>query len=123
MSFRCVDRFVDPDFGWDRCLFGGLAHEAFGIDSIGGIENSLALFEDERSLVVADHGRREQRRLEWRCSWLYQRKNPCEAARRPLKIGVHGEHLCGLVDHGCYQQSKTHDLELELLFTQAETAW
>ena len=31
------------------------------MDAIGGIENSLALFEDERGLVVVDHGRREQR--------------------------------------------------------------
>ena len=43
--------------------------------------------------------------------------------RRPLKIGLHGEHLRGLVEHGCYQQSKAHDPDLELLFTQAETAW
>ena len=70
--FICVERFVDPDLGWDRSWFGGLADEAFGVDAIGGIENGLALFEDERGLVVVDHGR---------CSWLYQRKNPCEKAR------------------------------------------
>jgi hypothetical protein len=46
-----------------------------------------------------------------------------QKGRRPLKIRVHGEHLCGLVEHGCYQQSWAHDPELELLFTQAETAW
>src|SRR6202049_3732607 len=34
--------------------------EAFGMDAVGGIENGLALFEDERGLVVVDHGRREQ---------------------------------------------------------------
>ena len=35
--------------------------EAFGMDAVGGIENGLALFEDERGLLVVDHGRREQR--------------------------------------------------------------
>jgi hypothetical protein len=41
-----------------------------------------------------------------------------------VKIGVHGEHSYGLVEHGCgYQQNKAHDPELELLFTHAETAW
>ncbi len=30
------------------------------VDAIGGIENGLALFEDERGSVVVDHGRREQ---------------------------------------------------------------
>ena len=34
--------------------------EAFGMDAIGGIENYLAPFEDERGLVVVDHGRGEQ---------------------------------------------------------------
>ena len=34
--------------------------EAFGMDAIGGIENGLALLEDERGLVVVDHGRSEQ---------------------------------------------------------------
>ena len=34
--------------------------EAFGMDAIGGIENDLAPFEDERGLVVVDHGRGEQ---------------------------------------------------------------
>ena len=34
--------------------------EAFGMDAIGGIENGLALFENERGLVVVDHGRRHQ---------------------------------------------------------------
>jgi hypothetical protein len=29
------------------------------VDAIGGIENGLALFEDERGLVVVDHGRGE----------------------------------------------------------------
>ena len=37
-----------------------MVDEAFGMDAIGGIENGLALFEDERGLVVVDHGRREQ---------------------------------------------------------------
>jgi hypothetical protein len=37
--FICVERFVDPDLGWDSCWFGGLADEAFGVDAIGGIEN------------------------------------------------------------------------------------
>jgi hypothetical protein len=59
--FLCVERFVDPDFGWDRCWFRGLTHEAFGMSSISGIENGLALFEDERGLLIVDHGRREQR--------------------------------------------------------------
>src|SRR5208283_1062699 len=52
--------FVDPDLRWNRCWFGGLVDEAFGMDAIGGIENGLALFEDERSLVVVDHSRSEQ---------------------------------------------------------------
>ena len=34
--------------------------EAFGMDAIGGIENGLALFENERGLVVVDHSRGEQ---------------------------------------------------------------
>ena len=34
--------------------------EAFGMDAVGGIENGLALFEDERGLVVVDHCRCEQ---------------------------------------------------------------
>jgi hypothetical protein len=48
-----------------------------------------------------------------------------EKARRPLKSGVYGAQLCALVEQGGYQQSKAHDPEpeLELLFTQAETAW
>ena len=58
--FICVERFVDPDLVGTAAWFGGLAHEAFGVDAIGGIENSLTLFEDERGLVVVDHGRREQ---------------------------------------------------------------
>jgi hypothetical protein len=41
------------------------------------------------------------------------------------KSGVYGEQLCAFVERGGYQQSKAHDPEpeLELLFTQAETAW
>ena len=58
--FICLERFVDPDLCWDRCWFGGLADEAFGMDAIGGIKNSLAQFENERGLVVVDHGRCEQ---------------------------------------------------------------
>ena len=55
--FICVERFVDPDLG-GRCeWFGGLVDEAFGVDAIGGIENGLALFPDQRGLVVVDHGR------------------------------------------------------------------
>jgi hypothetical protein len=54
--FICVERFVDPDLGWDRKWFRRLAHEPFGVDAKGGIENNLALFEDERGLVVVDHG-------------------------------------------------------------------
>jgi len=57
--FICVEWFVDPDLGWNREWFGRLADEAFGMDAIGGIENGLTLFEDERGLVVVDHGRRE----------------------------------------------------------------
>jgi len=57
--FICVERFVDPDLGWNREWSGRLADEAFGVDAIGGIENGLALFEDERGLVVVDHGRGE----------------------------------------------------------------
>src|ERR1022692_3017102 len=58
--FICVERFVDPDLGWNREWFRRLAHEAFGVDAIGGIENGLTLFEDERGLVVVNHGRGEQ---------------------------------------------------------------
>ena len=36
--------------------------EAFGMDAISDIENGLALFENERGLVVVDHGRGEQPR-------------------------------------------------------------
>ena len=57
--FIWVERFVDPDLGWNREWFGRLADEAFGVDAIGGIENGLALFKDERGLVVVDHGRGE----------------------------------------------------------------
>ena len=46
--FICVERFVDPDLGWNQEWFRRLAHEAFGVDAIGGIENGLTLFEDER---------------------------------------------------------------------------
>ena len=58
--FICVGWFVDPDLGRDHFWFGGLADEAFGMDVIGGIENGLALFEDERGLVVVDHRRCQQ---------------------------------------------------------------
>jgi len=58
--FICLERFVDPDLCWDRCWFGGLADEAFGMDAIGDIKNSLALFEDELGLVVVNHGWGEQ---------------------------------------------------------------
>ena len=34
--------------------------EAFGMDAIGGIENGLAPFEEERGLLVVHHGRGEQ---------------------------------------------------------------
>ena len=44
----------------NRCWFGSLMDEAFGMDAIGGIEHDLAPFEDERGLVVVDHGRGEQ---------------------------------------------------------------
>jgi hypothetical protein len=44
-NFICVERSVDPDLGWNRCWFGRLVDEAFGMDAIGGIENGLALFE------------------------------------------------------------------------------
>ncbi len=40
--------------------FGRLAHEAFGVTLIGGIENGLALFEDARGLAVVNHGWRQQ---------------------------------------------------------------
>jgi hypothetical protein len=56
----CGEGFVDPHLGGNRCWFGSLVDEAFGMDAIGGIENDLALFEDERGLVVVHHRRREQ---------------------------------------------------------------
>jgi hypothetical protein len=58
--FICVEWFVDPDLGWDRRWFWCLADEALAMEAIGGIENGLALFEDDRGLVVVHHGRREQ---------------------------------------------------------------
>jgi hypothetical protein len=50
--FICVEWFVDPDLGWNRGWFWCLADEAFGMEAIGGIENGLALFADDRGLVV-----------------------------------------------------------------------
>jgi hypothetical protein len=47
-------------------------------------ENGLALFEDERGLIVVDHWTIDEVSKpspEWRCSSLYQWKNPCEKAR------------------------------------------
>jgi hypothetical protein len=58
--FICVERFVDPDLGRNRCWFRCLVDEAFGMDAIGGIEHGLALFENERGLVVVHHGWGEQ---------------------------------------------------------------
>ena len=53
--FICVERFVDPDLGWNREWFRRLTHEAFRVDAIGVIENSTVskmlhrwMAEDER---------------------------------------------------------------------------
>src|ERR1039457_6231106 len=56
----CVERTTDPDLGWNREWFRRLAHEAFGVDAIGGIENGFGPVEDEGGLGVGDHGRGEQ---------------------------------------------------------------
>jgi len=37
-----------------------MAHEAFGVDAIGGIQNGLTLLEDERGLLVVNQSRCEQ---------------------------------------------------------------
>jgi hypothetical protein len=49
-----IQTSVEPLLVWKA------GDEAFGMDAIGGIENGLALFENERSLVVVDHSRGEQ---------------------------------------------------------------
>jgi hypothetical protein len=59
--FICVERFVAIQISVGTAGgFGSLTDEALGVDTIGGVENGLALFEDERGLIVVDHGRGEQ---------------------------------------------------------------
>ena len=49
---------MDPDLGGQRPGGRGLADEALGVGSVGGVENGLALLANGRGEAEVDHGGR-----------------------------------------------------------------
>ena len=80
------------------------------------MDAGVEIFQIQKLIEGADH------RAAQRGDLLFDEFD-AQGVWRPKEIGGRGEHRCGLVRHGGYKQRKLQELELELLFTHAETAW